>query len=270
MRASHRLVKVGPFEVFLASAAHIPWCLREIGRLREVTFRDVGEGTGRQIDLDQYDDHHLHLFAWHAEFGEIAGAYRLTGVDPTMGQRGLEGLYNHSLFEIDPEFFERVGPATELGRSFVRTTYQRHNSSLLALWRGLATAVAESGRRNLFGAVSISNDFSPASRDLMVAYLRTHAWDAELSAFVQPRTPYTGAAVEPPSTFAELCERVEAIEGRQRPVPILLRQYLKLGARVVGFNVDPGFSSVVDALMILDLDGAETPLLRRILKPENP
>lgn len=265
LRPDHRLTTRGPFEVFLGPAQRMPHCLREIGRLREETFRAVGEGTGRSLDLDIYDHHHQHLFTWHAECREIVGASRLAATEPTLAQFGVGGLYINSLFELDAELFRQIGPALELGRSFVRTEYQRHNSALLALWKGIASMLARGGERKLFGAASISQEFHPTSRDLMVAFLARSS-DARLASRLRAKNPYRGAPVEPPATLGELCERVLSIESGARSVPFLVRQSFKLGARALGFNVDPDFSNVVDALMLLDLDGPGMPMLSRLLR----
>ncbi len=265
LRADHFLLAVGPFDVFATPAGRIPHSLREIGRLRERTFRSVGEGTGRTLDLDRYDTHHEHLFTWHREARQIAAGSRLAATEPTLARRGVDGLYTHSLFCLDSTLFDRLGPALEVGRTFVRARYQRDNSSLLALWRGIAAVLARDGARRVFGAVSISQAFHPASRDLIVAFLSC-ALDPNLATWVRPRKPYRGGPVEPPPDLDDLCARVAALEGGAREVPVLVRQYFKLGARVLGFNVDPAFANVVDALMLLDLDQTESPLVRRLLR----
>jgi putative hemolysin len=125
------LQRSGELAVYIASAAEIPHILREIGRLREIAFRAAGEGTGKPLDLDEFDRDYLHLFVWHASKREIAGAYRLAGTDV------VPKLYTATLFHYSDEFLHRIGPAVELGRSFVRLEYQRSFGPLLLLWKGI-------------------------------------------------------------------------------------------------------------------------------------
>ncbi len=156
----------GDLEVYLASAAKIPNVLREIGRLREITFRQAGEGTGRSIDLDEFDAHYLHLFVWNAAKQEVVGAYRLQATNAT------PSLYTRTLFQFDQQFLATMGPAIELGRSFIRPEYQKGFAPLLLLWKGIGKFVATNPcYKTLFGPVSISNQYQAVSRELMIAFL---------------------------------------------------------------------------------------------------
>jgi len=235
------LAESGALRVFCATADAIPSTLREIGRLREITFRAVGEGTGRSIDLDEFDRSYLHLFAWDAEQRQIVGAYRIGRSDRIASTVGVDGLYTRTLFNYDERLLNRLGaPALELGRSFVRAEYQKTHSALLLLWRGIGAFVARHPRyRFLFGPVSISERYSDASRAMLIAFLRQHHLDRELADLVDAVTPPRFAA----STERSLPEEM----------PVLLRQYLKLNARLIGVNVDRDFSNAVDALMVVDL-----------------
>ncbi|MBR0055714.1 MAG: lysophospholipid acyltransferase family protein, partial [Kiritimatiellae bacterium] len=124
-------------EVHCARSSQIHKCLREIGRLREVTYREVGEGTNAEIDLDKYDDYYLHLFLWNPEKREIAGAYRMGLADDIVAAHGVKGLYTSTCFDFDLPFIDAIGPAMELGRSFVRREYQLAFSSLMLLRKGI-------------------------------------------------------------------------------------------------------------------------------------
>ncbi len=235
------LVESGALRVFCATADAIPSTLREIGRLRELTFRAVGEGTGRSIDVDEFDRSYLHLFAWDVEKRQIVGAYRVGRSDRIARTVGVHGLYTRTLFNYDERLLNRLGaPALELGRSFVRAEYQKTHSALLLLWRGIGAFVARHPQyRFLFGPVSISRRYGDASRAMLIAFLRQHHLDRQLADLVE--------AVTPP--------RFTTPEERFLPdaMPVLLRQYLKLNARLIGVNVDPDFSNAVDALMVVDL-----------------
>jgi putative hemolysin len=270
-----KLDESGEFETYFASAGQIPNLLREIGRLREVTFRAAGEGTGNALDLDRFDQHYDHLFVWHRGKQELVGAYRLARTTPVLRQYGIRGLYTSSLFKFQPEFFTRMGPAVELGRSWVRQEYQKEYAPLLMLWRGIARYVAQHPDHPvLFGAVSVSNDYSPAARRLMVEYLRKQGATDPLRSFVKPRNPYRapilgGAELRQLGQLVDsldaLNTAIEEIEPQGRGVPVLLRQYAKLGGRVLQFHVDAAFAHVLDCLILVDLRQAERGALKRYM-----
>lgn len=257
-----RLVVSGAMEVYCASAAQVPWTLQEIGRLRERTFRAVGEGTGRAADLDLYDDYYDHLFIWHSEKREIVAAYRLGRSDVIRKRFGARGLYLASLFEFREPFFTLLGPSLELGRSFVRPEYQRSYAPLLLLWKGISEYIGRyPAYARLIGAASVSNRYDPVSRALLVEALR--AWRSEplLASLVSPRRPFK-PSFSLRSLFGEagldadmdaLASLIEDREPDGKGVPVLLRHYLKLGARTIGFNVDADFCNALDCLIVLDL-----------------
>jgi putative hemolysin len=159
------------YSIYLADAAEIQLVLREIGRLREVTFRAAGEGSGNARDLDRFDPHYLHLFIWNRMKREIVGSYRIGDVPKLLRKFGRKGLYTASLFRFHPLFFAHLGPALELGRSFVRPEYQKQFAPLLLLWKGIGTYVCRHPEyATLIGAVSVSNQYSPASREVIARY----------------------------------------------------------------------------------------------------
>jgi len=265
-----RLVESGDFQVFCAESTEIPGILREIGRLREVTFRAAGEGTGRELDLDRFDDHYLHLFAWDRKARLIVGAYRIGQTDRIAATHGVEGLYTRTLFRYDARLLARLSPALELGRSFVRQEYQRNYNALLLLWKGIGQFVARHPKyRVLFGPVSISTRYCDASHQLLMAFLQQNHFDralAELVEAVNPRvraSSVTAAAL--PQSIDEVNRLVIKAERDGKGVPVLLRQYLKLNARLIGFNVDRDFGDVLDALMMVDLTNVDRSILNRYL-----
>src|SRR5882762_1870711 len=191
--AEQRLVASGNFSVQYARAAQIPWCLQEIGRLRELTFRAAGEGTGKASDIDLFDAYYLHLFVWDTQAEMIVGAYRMGLTDEILARYGKRGLYTQSLFRYGPRLLETINPGIELGRSFVRAEYQRSFSALLLLWRGIGRFLLRSPHYAvLFGPVSISSSYAPPSRQLMVDYLKANNIEAELARHVKPRRPFRG------------------------------------------------------------------------------
>jgi putative hemolysin len=239
--ASCRLLAVGPYTVYCAAAPEMPSLLREIGRLRERTFRAAGEGTGRAADLDEYDRVYRHLFVWHSGHHALVGAYRIAATDQVCHRGNVSALYSHSLFRLAPNFLHAVGPALELGRSFVTPEYQREPGALLSLWKGIGALVAREPRyTTLFGPVSISADYSRVSRGVMHAFLESVGKDARLASLVRPRHPFRGGRAFQPLVTAGLVNSLDAVDRlvRQyengRGVPVLLRQYWKLGASVRG------------------------------------
>jgi putative hemolysin len=242
--------------------------------LRELSFRSVGEGTGRSRDLDRFDADYLHLWIWHTKRSEVVGAYRLAGTD----LRSAGELYSSTLFRYHPQWFERLGPALELGRSFIRPEAQKSYAALLLLWKAIGAYVVRHPRyRTLFGPVSVSREYHPISRALCASFLEAHCGDRELSALITPRRPFRRPALSGCdmrslasllSGVDELSEVMAELETDAKGVPVLLRQYLNLGGRVLSFNVDAEFSDVVDALMVVDLTRTAPTLLEKYMGKE--
>lgn len=252
-----------------------PELMETVGRLREAAFREAGEGTGRDIDIDAFDPHYDQLVLWNLKDRAVAGGYRLGATEDILPVHGPEGLYTSTLFRFHPQFFRRLGPAAELGRSFIAPEYQKLYMPLLLLWQGIGAWVRRRPQcRRLFGPVSISAAYQDVSRLLLSTALLESARDAELAPLVRPRRPLrhrearairsewrrlrTGQA-------EQLSEIIAALEPDGKGMPVLLRQYLRLGGRVLAFNVDPQFSNVLDGLIVVDLLETERALLERYL-----
>ena len=263
------LVQSGAFQVFLTEPNQVPVALREIGRLRELTYRAVGEGTGRELDLDSFDKRYLHLFSWDRERTRIVGAYRLGRTDRIMATAGVDGLYTRTLFRYDERLIARLSPALELGRSFVRAEYQKNYNALLLLWKGIGRFVATHPEyRVLFGPVSISCRYSDSSHRLLIAFLQQNHRDSDLADLVEainPRVLNPAPARAIPRSVEEANRLVTEAESDGKGVPILLRQYLKLNAKLLGFNVDPRFGDALDTLMMVDLTTVDDAILNRYL-----
>jgi putative hemolysin len=262
-----RLVEHGDFVVCYAHASQIPGTLREIGRCREIAFRLAGEGTGKASDIDVFDSHYMHLWVWDAAKNQVAGAYRFARTDEVLRRYGTQGLYTATLFRFKRRFLDYLDPAIELGRSFVHPDYQKSFWPLLLLWKGIGSYVARHPRyRMLFGPVSISDAYGPLSRAVMVAFLKTHHALAALAPAALPKTRFQA---RPVSSLAhdvdELSETISDLESDGKGVPVLLRQYLKLGGRMVEFNVDGSFSNALDGLIVVDLLRTNPRILERYL-----
>jgi hypothetical protein len=253
-----RLIESGRWLVALANADEVPQVVNEIGRLREIAFRAVGEGTGRDVDLDRFDARYAHLFVWDRAKERLAGAYRLADTESFRRHELPHGLYTHSLFAYGRPFLARLGPALELGRAFVRPEYQRSSRALALLWQGIACALARApGRRKLFGAVSVSARYTPGSRALIAAALLTHHRHAATRALVHARTAFAARLpaagdISALGDVQRLDAAVRAIEPDGTGLPVLLRRYLELGGEFAAFHVDRSFGDTLDALMILD------------------
>ncbi|MFO1030969.1 MAG: GNAT family N-acyltransferase [Planctomycetota bacterium] len=271
--ASHLLTSNG-LQVVCARASAIPHTLAELGRLREWTFRAAGEGSGKARDLDRFDADYHHLFVWDPAAREIVGSYRLGPTDELRAAGGDAAVYSSGFHTFAPEFWHRVGPALELGRSFVQPAYQRQFAPLLLLWRGIGAFVARNPRyRHLFGLVSIAADHHATSVRLMVDHLRSHCRADELAPFVRTARPWRAGFFERRSltwrpeqiaALPDVSAMVRELETNRAGVPILLEQYLKLGARLLGVNVDPDFHTI-DALVVIDLLRTPPHLLGRYL-----
>ena len=275
--ADRWLATQGDFQVGLAASPEIPALLDEIGRLRELTFRAAGEGTGRTRDLDAFDRAYRHLFVWHRGDRRLVGAYRLGFTDDILAAHGPEGLYTQTLFRYDRRLLDRISPAIELGRSFVRAEYQRDYAPLLLLWKGIGRIVVDQPRyRRLFGPVTISHDYSSLSQHLLMAFLEANRLLPDLARLVAPRNPPAASrrrdeGVAAGRFAADLDEAdalVADIEADGRGLPVLLRQYLKLNARLLGWNVDRRFGGALDGLMLVDLVDVPRPVLARYLGKE--
>lgn len=280
--AENVLLEQGEHLIICALGRHLPTVLPEIGRLRELSFREVGEGTGQARDLDRFDDDYHHLVLWHKIDRKIVGAYRLGCVDRLVHARGIDGLYTSTLFKYDQKFLDSLGPCLEMGRAFITREYRKGYSPLLLLWKGISRFIYLHKRyRTLFGPVSISNDYQPLSRHLMMHFLKGSQDEAmDLGKGVRPLTPPKRSKSRLPGGFkpgslAAICPDIEDlgtavsdIESDGKGIPVLLRQYLKLGGQVLTFNLDRDFGDAIDGLIVVDLTKTPEKALARYMGKE--
>ncbi len=263
----------GDYRVFVARRQQIPAVLREIGRLREVSFRAAGEGTGRARDLDGFDDFYHQLFVWHGPSVQVLGAYRLCMTDVVTRELGPSGLYTRTLFYYDDGFLDGLGPALELGRSFVRPEYQRAGRVLALLWKGIGQLLAARPRyRTLFGPVSISRAYSDEARRVIAARLSSGPYRHRLFGKVQGMRPLSApaaACAEMDEAPGALSRRVSELEPDGKGLPVLVREYLKLGGQFLAFSIDPEFQNAMDGLVAVELDRTRPKLLALYLGQEN-
>jgi len=255
-----KLLEHHQFAVYVGRANQFPTLVYEIARQRERTFRSMLEGSGQELDRDEYDDHYLHLILWDTSESRMVGGYRLGRTDELLAEHGPQGLYLNQIFEFDPSFFKRA-QTLEIGRSFVVPEYQRQHLSLALLWRGIAQyLVLEPSYRRLFGAVSVSRLYLPTT----IALLRDALLEPE--SMVQARAPFVGelereisrwlsSAAPMPGTSLNKIARLAELDGKD--MPVLVRHYQKLGAKFVALGLDPHFNNT--PAFVIQLDPADIP-----------
>ncbi len=270
-----KLLTSGEFDVYCTESQNIPSLLHEIGRLRELNFRQVGEGTGLAIDIDHFDHDYLHLFVWDRENQCLVGAYRLGLVDQLIEKHGVVGLYSRTLFNYDQRFIDQMGKSIEMGRSVIAQQYQKSMSALLLLWKGIATFVHQNpDYTHLFGPVSISNDYSDTARQLLAQSMTLHHYDNNCAEYVTPSNPLPehhrdwNTSMLTALGDLQLLSRVIARIDEGKGVPVLLRQYLSLNGKLVCFNVDPAFNNALDGLITVDLRDVQEKTLARYMGRE--
>ncbi len=251
------------YDLFIVKAEEAPDFLKEIGRLREITFREVGEGTNLPLDLDEFDYHYKHLILWDKETQQIAGAYRL-GIGTEIYRKfGIKGFYVSTLFKIDKEVHYLFEKSLEMGRAFIIREQQQKPLPLFLLWKGIVQVLLRHRQlQYITGCASISNKFSRFSKSLMVEYLTKQYGDKEMAIHVKPRKPFKvklkeehkeqvfESSKDDLNKFDRLIEELEPGDMR---FPILIKKYLKQNARIVCFNVDPLFNNSLDGFMYIDI-----------------
>ena len=262
LRANNgRLLESKNYEVFFAEAKDIPNLLQEIGRLRELTFRAIGEGTNKAIDLDAYDAYYSHLFLWDREAKCLAGAYRMGLGKEIYKKYGIKGFYIQTLFRIEPELYPMMEKTIEMGRAFIIQEYQQKPMPLFLLWKGIVhVTLRYPDHKFLMGGVSISNQFSDFSKSLMIEFMKSHYYDPYLAQYIQPKKEYKVKLKDADKDFVfdatkadmqKFDKIIDEIEPGVLRIPVLIKKYVKQNARLVAFNVDPKFNNAIDGLMYI-------------------
>lgn len=267
--ASHKLFDAAGYECYLCDSSEIPNIMQEIGRVREETFRAVGEGTNRSVDTDEYDTYYKQMFLWSKENRELVGAYRIGLGNEIYADKGIKGFYTDTLFRYKREMSYYLSHSIELGRSFVAVKYQKEALPLLFLIKGVMyTVLRYPNIRYLLGPVSISASYPLFYRSLMIYYLknRQSLWDLKHN--IRPVHPFKEEfyRVNPSDLLYGKMDSLEKFDrfifklsdGKYR-LPTLLKRYLKINAKIIDFNVDPDFNYCVDGLIMLNL--SEVPRL---------
>ncbi|MDC7994803.1 lysophospholipid acyltransferase family protein [Altibacter sp. HG106] len=259
--SNKRLLVSKNYEVFLASAERIPQILHEIGRLREITFREVGEGTNNSLDLDKFDTYYHHMFLWDNDAKCLAGAYRMGLGSKIFEQFGIDGFYLQSLFRFEPELHDMMSKSIEMGRAFIIKEYQQRPMPLFLLWKGIVhTTLRFPEHRFLIGGVSISNKFSEFSKSLMIEFMKSNYYDPYVAQYITPKKEYKVKLKDADKDFIfdeseadlnKFDKLIDEVEPGSLRLPVLIKKYIKQNAKVVAFNVDPLFNNAVDGLMYI-------------------
>jgi putative hemolysin len=263
LRNSFEMFSSENFSVFFAPVSAIPDIIQEIGRLREITFRAVGEGTNMQRDIDEYDFYYYHLILWDNKKSKIVGSYRIGKGRDILSQYGIKGFYINSLFRIKSDFADYLSNSMELGRSFIIKEYQRKSLPLFLLWKGILMVLAKNpDYKYLIGPVSISNDFSNFSKDLIIKFIKKNYFNPELAKYIKPRNRFsirnngsydTEIIANYASDDIRKIEHVLTDVDHGIKMPVLLKKYLEVNGQIIGFNIDPDFNDCLDGLITVDI-----------------
>lgn len=274
------LLRQGDSAVYMARYDQLPNVMREIGRGREVSFREAGGGTLKPVDLAPQDEYYEHLFIWNQKDRAIVGAYRIGRADEIIAKHGPQGLVCAGLFHFKPDFVQRLNPGLELGRSYVLPEYQKSYSSLLMLWGGIIAFIAREPRYNvIFGSVGVSqgDEYSAASRTLIIDLLRSRFGDPRFSVQVESQNPFEGVRLNgiTPDEIGDLVQDVEdvstlvtSLEPDGKGVPVLIKHYVRMNAKLLDFGVWKNHSDAVVGFMIADITTADPKLIRRYMGDE--
>jgi putative hemolysin len=264
------------YEVFFTEASKIPNILHEIGRLREITFREIGEGTNKSIDLDKYDAYYHHLFLWDADTNQLAGAYRMGLGSEIYPKHGIEGFYLTELFRFDSELHDMMKNSIEMGRAFIIKEYQQKPMPLFLLWRGIIhTTLRFPEHKFLLGGVSISNQFSNFSKSLMIEFMKSNYYDPYIAQYVRPKKEYKVKLKDADKDFIfdeaesdlnKFDKIIDELEPGSLRLPVLIKKYIKQNARLVAFNVDPLFNNAIDGLMYIRISDIPESTMKPVME----
>lgn len=267
----------GDYKIFYAKTKQIPNVILEIGRLREVIFREVKEGTGKALDIDSYDFYYNHLFIWDDANEKIVGGYRIGMGKEIIESYGRKGFYVNSLFKLNKKFSPQLSKSIELGRSFVVPSYQKKAFPLFCLWKGILTVLLKNKEyRYVIGPVTISSAYSKLSKNLIIDFIQSNHFDYEVSKYVKPRKKYKvkykstdfQLLIQPNTSMGLLDSIIEEIEIGKFKVPILFKKYLQQNASIIGFNRDPKFNNALDGLMLLDVTNIPAKTLKNLTEKD--
>lgn len=278
LKTRSALFSLNEYFVFCSASSQIPNIMTELGRLREITYREVGEGTNKPVDLDEFDGYFDQLFIWDDLEKRILGGYRVGYGDQILESYGIKGFYISTLFHVDDDFAHVLKFSIELGRSFIVKSEQKKVLSLFLLWKGIIKLLMRHPEyRYLIGPVSISNEFRQLSKALTVEFLKRNHYNKGFAAFFTPRKkfiPETNPVIKKRvfhkvtgNKISNLEQFIQAFDPSYQ-TPVLLKKYLSVNSEVIGFNVDPHFSNCLDVLIITDILNIPHETIRSLSKEQ--
>lgn len=262
LKDQHCILRTAPYVLLVCQLDGRPALRQELGRLREITFRQIGESTGLPYDTDEFDDYYSQLIIWDEQAERLVGGYRFGSGDKIFAERGRDGFYINRFFEINAAFDSYLPKCLELGRSFIVAEFQKKNLPLYLLWKGiLAFMIRNPQYQYLIGPVSISRYYSDFSRKVLMEFARRHFFHPVFSKWFTPRTPFRPELAEGSIPGMDEMEinnlDIDGIIDQLQPehiqFPVLMKQYIRQNARFLGFNLDPNFNNALDGLMILNI-----------------
>jgi putative hemolysin len=263
LKRDYTLFNLKNYSIYCVPTRLIPNMLNEIGRLREITFREVGEGTNQSIDIDEFDLYYNQMFIWDNAEEKLVGAYRIGLGKDILVQFGKRGFYLRTLFNIDDEFLPVLNESLELGRSFVVGEYQRKPLPLFLLWKGILYFLLKNPQyRYLIGPVSISNNYSKISKELIIKFIMANHYNWKMATKIKPRKSYKFRSdnqdinilmTNMERDIDKLDKTIGDLDEMNSGLPVLLKKYVKLNAKIIGFNVDPNFNNCLDGFIVLDV-----------------
>ena len=273
-----KLFETGDYRMYLLSSSDSPVLMKELYRLREITFRAIGEGTGLALDTDRYDDYYRQLIMWNVPNGEIAGAYRIGFCQEILTKHGgMSGIYSDSLYRYADKAEPLLAKCLELGRSFIVAKYQKEVVTLKLLLSGLAVVTLKCPEAEYFtGPVSISNEIPVFYKSLIVRFVERDYPFPDADRTVKPSHPFVPDYLKvnpddllrsiPPRDIDAFDRLIATLSDGKYRIPVLVRKYFNCGARLACFNVDPLFSNSLDGLIFLRHGDFPPVTLRSLLR----
>lgn len=271
-----RLFVSNEYEVFLTKSNAIPNLMQEIGRLREITFRLIGEGTNKKSDTDEFDEYYHHLILWNKEEERFVGAYRMGLGEEIFKRNGFKSFYVSTFFNFSPKMDSKLSQTIEMGRAFIVPEYQQKPMPLFLLWRGIAAVTIKYPQyKYLMGGATISNLFTGYSKSMLMEFLRLYYNNKEIESLVTSKTPYKVDLTARERHYLEnfikgdvkkLDRLIKEVEGDKLRLPVLIKQYIKQNAKFVAYNVDHDFNDAIDALIFMAIEDIPQSTIEPILK----
>jgi len=271
-----RLFASNEYEVFFTKANGIPNLMNEIGRLREITFRLIGEGTNNKSDNDKYDNYYHHLILWNNKKQKFVGAYRMGLGKEVYQRKGVNSFYMSNFFNFSTTMHDKLIKTIEMGRAFIVPDYQQKPMPLFLLWKGIAAVTIKHPEYEyLMGGVTITNWLTTYSKSAIIYFLDQFYCNKDIKEFVTSKNPYKTDLTTNEKAFIDtfingnvkkLSKIINEVEEGKLKMPVLIKQYIKQNAKFVDYNVDRNFNNAIDALIFMKISeipgSTQNPILK--------